>query len=85
MSTDFENRNRFEGDDVRYYPVCGCWPVSRTPFGVSIFGSILVVVGGFWLLTRLELLPRLVEESLGPIVVILIGIAYLINSFSLKR
>jgi len=85
MSKDFENRNRLEGEDVRYYPVCWCWPGSRTPFGLSVFGSILVVVGVFWLLSRLDMLPRLFEDSLGPIVVILIGIAYLINSFSVRK
>ena len=85
MNTDFDKRSRFEGNDVRYYPFCCFLPGIRTPFGLSVFGGIIVLIGGFWLLTTLELLPSLVQDALGPIVVILIGIAYLINSLSLRE
>jgi len=85
MNTDTERRSRLEGNDVRYYPACFCWPGSQTRFGFSVFGGLLVFVGGFWLLSTLQLLPRLVQDSLGPIVVILIGIAYLINTVLVRE
>jgi len=80
MTTEFGKRNQLEDGELRVYPVCWYWPESRTPYGISVWGGVLVVVGGIWLLSTLELLPRLVQDSLGPIVVILIGIAYLINT-----
>ena len=85
MNTESEKRSRLEGNDARYYPVCCFLPGIQTQFGLSVFGGIIVLVGGFWLLTTLDLLPRLVQDSLGPIVVILIGIAYLINSLLIRE
>lgn len=71
--------------DEHYYPVCWCWMGQPTPFWVTVFGGILVVIGGIWLLTTLELLPKLYENALGPVIGILVGLAYLVNSIVRRK
>ena len=85
MNIDSENRSRLEGNDVRYYPACCCWPGTRTPFGLAVFGGILTLIGALWLMAELGLLPSVMNISLWPVVLIMIGISYLINSFSRRE
>ena len=85
MTIDTERNERSSSIDDRYYPTCWCWIGRPTPYWVMVFGGILVVIGGIWLLTTLEIMPRILENALGPVILILIGLAYLVNGFVLRR
>ena len=85
MTTEAERDERTPSMDERYYPTCWCWIGQPTPYWVVVFGGILTIIGGIWLLTNLGILPRLLENALGPGIVILIGLAYLVNGLALRK
>lgn len=58
-----------------YDPICWCGPT--TTIGASLFGSVLLFIGGVLLLDNLDLVPAQLVDSLWPIVIIVIGLAYL--------
>lgn len=54
---------------------CSCDPPNL--YWAVIWGGILILSGAGWLLFNFNLLPALFLDVLGPLVIIVIGIAYL--------
>ena len=59
-----------------YYSVC-C-PAGL--FGAYLWGTVLVLAGGFWLLRGLKLIPLAWGEIFWPLLLIGFGLACLINA-----
>ena len=85
MASETGKEDKYPPLEERWSPICWCWPGRPTPYWAAAFGGILVVVGGIWLLTTLQLLPKLIENALGPMILILIGLASLVNSVVMRR
>lgn len=62
---------------VVYYPAC-CWGLSA--FGVYLWGTVLVLGGGLWLLHNLSLIPAGWSGLIGPPLLIVVGLACLIST-----
>lgn len=73
MTTDLDRRD----PSVRreYVSLFCCTP--STVFGGYLWGGLLVLIGGAWLLDTLELVPEALLELFWPLVVIGIGLASL--------
>ena len=60
----------------RYYYVGGCcWPTGY--FGTALWGGIIILLGSAWLLTNLDLIPASFDDIFWPLILIVIGLAFL--------
>lgn len=65
------------------YPVCWWWPADV--FGAYLFGAILVLVGGFWLLDNLNLIAAPIADLVWPLAILAIGATVIARSLALER
>ena len=72
------------GEDSYYIPWCWPWFGRPSPVTLAVIGGITAILGTVWLLIEVEILPQIWEKAIGPAAVILIGVAYLLNSLSLR-
>ncbi len=71
---DAPGRTESRPQETRYIAWC-CCPSGR--FGANLFGALLIVGGGAWLLHNLGVLPGGWEEVFWPALLIGVGVAYL--------
>ncbi len=76
MTDRFETAENQEHREYVYYPACFCGILPGT-FGITFFGSILVLIGGVWLLDSLNILPVVLGNAIWPLALITIGLGYL--------
>lgn len=69
--------------EERHYVAWCCCPRGR--FGATLFGGVLVLAGGAWLLDNLGLLPVGWSGVFWPLLLIGFGVSYLVWGTRLSR